>query len=266
MDVIDRRSLIGAVGATMLIASCNKGTAEGTDTKATSDAEKMFGPCYPYGQPTTDLKPDATGNVSDFDPENICAVYIKFESNGTLTIKQAHIAVPKLKPTDSDIVAASAPLLNAMSKAAYNGNGAKKFKENFEDLTFSSQHVLVIFLDNKIDAVRFSEKDVDIIRFTPVSGNDPSIDINENHAFFDRRPVAINAGSGTSGRLAYLLNFWNTDDKGNKIANVTENDAATHYLYSMNIHLQMATSKRTAKLNWVPIVIDPDTGNGGAYP
>ena len=47
---------------------------------------------------------------------------------------------------------------------------------------------------------------------------------------------------------------------------VNERDPSTYYVYAMNIHLEMATSKRTAKLNWVPIIIDPDTGNMGGPP
>jgi hypothetical protein len=249
----------------MVVAACKDNA---TDAKAApkSGTPEPMGPGFPHGQPTTDLKPNVAGQVSKFEPENICAVYIKFESNGMLTVKQAHFAVPKPKPSDSDVVAAAEPWLNKMSKNSFGGSGSKKFKENFEDFTFSSQHVVVLYLDNAIDAVRFSETDRDIIRFTPISGNDPTTKIKANHAFFNRRKVALNAGGGTTGRIAYLLDFWNTKDDGDAITDVVESNPATHYLYSMNIHLQMATSKRTAKLNWVPIIIDPDTGNGGTYP
>ncbi len=227
---------------------------------------RMFGPGHAFGQPATDSEPETDGNVTSFRPEYVCAVYIRFEPNGTLTVKQAHVAIAKPQPTDTDIVSAAEPLLNAMSKTGYAGNGAKKFKENFEDFSFASQHAVIIYLDNKDDTVRFSSKDSDIIRFTPISGNDPKTRVRPNHAFFNRRAIAVAPGGGTVGKRAYLVDFWNTDENGNAITGVVEKDPATHYIYAMNIHLEMATSKRTAKLNWVPIIIDPDTGNMGGQP
>jgi hypothetical protein len=266
MSTIDRRTVFGAAGAAMLAAACKPKDGERTQGQALDGPVKPFGPCSYYGQPTTDMKPNPAGNVAAFEPENICAVYIKFEPNGTLTVKQAQIAVPNATPTDADIAGSVQPLLQEMRKPTYTGNGAKKFRENFEDFDFSTQHVIAIYLDNRADAVRFSEKDGDVIRFAPISGNDPATKIRANHAFFDRRKIAIDPGSGTVGRVAYLLNFWNTNDAGDAIENVVEADVNTHHIYSMNIHLQMATAKRTAKLNWVPIVIDPDTGNMGKKP
>lgn len=227
---------------------------------------RMFGPGHAFGQPATDSEPETDGNVTSFRPQHICAVYVRFEPNGTLTVKQAHVAISTPQPTDADIVRAAEPLLNAMSKAGYDGNGAKKFKENFEDFGFASQHAVVIYLDNNDDTVRFSSKDSDVIRFAPISGNDPKTRIRPNHAFFNRRAVSIAPGGGTFGKRAYLVDFWNTDENGNGITGVIENDPATHYIYAMNIHLEMATSKRTAKLNWVPIIVDPDTGNMGGQP
>ncbi len=227
---------------------------------------RMFGASYAFGQPATDSDPETQGNVKNFRPKHICAVYIRFEPNGTLTVKQAYVAAPNPQPTNADIVAVAEPLLKAMSKASYAGGGAQAFKENFEDFSFASQQVVVIYLDNKDDAVRFSSKDSDIIRFVPISGTDPRTRIRPNHAFFNRRAVSIAPGGGTFGKRAYLIDFWNTDENGNAITGVNERDPSTYYVYAMNIHLEMATSKRTAQLNWVPIIVDPDTGNMGGPP
>ena len=81
-----------------------------------------------------------------------------------------------------------------------------------------------------------------------------------------RRMRGRGQSAGTFGKRAYLIDFWNTDENGNAITGVIEGRPATYYVYAMNIHLEMATSKRTAKLNWVPIIIDPDTGNMGGPP
>ena len=251
---------LGPLGATTASANIYNPNAEQTEYV------RMFGAGYAFGQPATDSEPETEGNVKRFRPKHICAVYIRFEPNGTLTVKQAYIAAPNPQPTNADIVAVAEPLLQAMSKAGYAGGGAQAFKENFEDFSFASQQVVVIYLDNKDDAVRFSSKDSDIIRFVPISGNDPKTHIRPNHAFFNRRAVAMAPGGGTFVKRAYLIDFWNTDENGNAITGVIEGRPATYYLYAMNIHLEMATSKRTAKLNWVPIIIDPDTGNMGGPP
>ncbi len=228
---------------------------------------RMFGATQAFGQPATDSEPETEGNVKTFRPKHICAVYIRFEPNNTLTVKQAYVAAPNPQPTNAEIVAVAEPLLQAMSKAGYAGGGAQAFKENFEDFSFTSQQVVVIYLDNKDDIIRFSSKDSDIIRFVSISGTDPRIHIRPNHAFFNRRAVSIAPGGGTFGKRAYLIDFWNTDENGNAITGVIEGRPATYYVYAMNIHLEMATSKRAAKLNWVPIIIDPDTGNmGGPLP
>lgn len=175
-------------------------------------------------------------------------------------------ASANLQNPNADIGAVAEPRLQAMSKASYAGGGAQAFQENFEDFSFASQQVAVIYLDNKDDTVRFSSKNSDIIRFVPISGNDPKTHIRPNHAFFNRRAVSIAPGGGTFGKRAYLIDFWNTDENGNAITGVNERDPSTYYLYAMNIHLGMATSKRTPKLNWVPIIIDPDTRNMGGTP
>ena len=96
-----------------------------------------------------------------------------------------------LQNPSADIGAAAEPLLQAMRKASYAGGGAQAFQENFEDFSFASQQVAVIYLDNKDDTVRFSSKNSDIIRFVPISGNDPKTHIRPNHAFFNRRAVSI---------------------------------------------------------------------------
>ena len=103
-----------------------------TPSAAQTEYVRMFGAGYAFGQPATDSDPETQGNVKNFRPQHICAVYIRFEPNGTLTVKQAYVALGNPQPTNAEIVAVAEPLLQAMSKAGYAGGGAEKFKENFE--------------------------------------------------------------------------------------------------------------------------------------
>jgi hypothetical protein len=66
--------------------------------------------------------------------------------------------------------------------------------------------------------------------------------------------------------LAFALEYWNTNEMGRPIKDVVFDKPETHYLYSMNIHLEMLAPTADNTEKWIPIILDPDTGNMGGDP
>jgi hypothetical protein len=125
----------------------------------------------------------------------------------------------------------------------------------------------VVFVDNDPQNIGFDDRfgPDNIIRFTQFRGSNPSLIAKENNAFFNLRRLEFASPGPLRARIAYQLEFWNTNVDGEPIE-ATAACPTTHYIYSMNIHLKMAVKKRGTETLWVPIILDPDTGNMGGLP
>lgn len=254
MSGIDRRSLIkmAGAGAGLLMA--------GTARAQCQDAADESGGCNLHGQAATDPGPEAEGaSVKTFDPDYICVIYMRFDER-RLKVRTAYVRPPK----PFQVASIVRPILLALRN---NGNVAAIRKEvNFENLTFGSPHLLVMYLDNDPDDIGFDDRfgEEYIVRFTPLRGSDPTKPARKNHAFYNLERIEFTNPAPLRSRFAYKLEFWNTNINGDFIV-IDPNCPETHHIYSMNIHLKMAV-EADQEVWWVPLILDPDTGNTGGDP
>ncbi|HYW16617.1 MAG TPA: hypothetical protein VE891_10775 [Allosphingosinicella sp.] len=266
MSEIDRRTLITAAGAGLLLAGCNSKSEDNVSSGSVKPSTKAdalgvkYGGSLSHGQLTTDELPNPMGNVREFDPKYICVLYLRFEAARTLTTRLAYIALTESNPSLVRVEELARPIIHRMNSNQHGTITAVRKEEDLDLFGFSSQQVVVIFVDNDPDLVKFEDGNEDfVVRFTKYSGSNPGIAVNENHAFLNLMPFDLTTATPSGASRAYKLDYWNTDDQGNKIR-------ALHPL-SMNIHLKMAV-RRTGNqtTHWAPLVVDPDTGNMGSQP
>lgn len=253
MTDIDRRSMIKMAGAGLILA----GNAPATCPTLGSES----GASEPWGALVTKEGPDAGATVTQFNPDYLCVLYVRFTENRTLKVRTAWV-----RPTKPYQVAATVkPVLIAMRN---NGHvPAIKAGENFENFTFGSQHLLVIYIDNDPKEIGFDDRfgEEYIIRFTSRLASNPNKTARENYAFYNLKRVELDPNGPLQAEFAYQMEFWNTTNEGHEIE-VTPGCPKTYYLYSMNIHLKMAVRTSAGVLSWVPVILDPDTGNTGGDP
>lgn len=291
MTDINRRMLLGAVsvaGASLALTGCGsrpRGDAmpSGEDNTGMGNDSDQAGSCAPYGE-EVDVTQSSVTNAS-FSPDHVCALYIKYQ-NGKPIVRHAYSELGG-SWDDSHVMNVAVALLQALRD--YNPAKPQPYpvsvkwpRYNFDNFSMGSQQVLVILVDNRPDVIRFNDDPTKqrIIRFTKFSGTlDPGPipypDRQENHAFYDLRPLRL-TGAGFETDLAYRLNFWNLDGTGTEMTGVNKpnpNDRKTWKIYSMNIHLLQTVAFPTAKfddgsmvISTIPTILDPDTGNMGSNP
>lgn len=271
MTILNRRGLIGAAGASMLLASCKW---------PFFDPMKPAGVGFPHG----DL-PNLGGPLNTtvkFAPKWIRVVYMRFDAANMLA-RQGYVPMPAT-PNDEEVGKAAIEALRMLKKGEPSYFWGGKITEHADVINLPSQMVLVLYLDNDPKQIRFEKCNGDkyVIRFTPFSGERPEditkMDIKENHAFFGMRPISMPENDpDLKGPIAIRLDFWNTDKDGNAIKNVKQDDYKSQHRYSMNIHLQQAVAAPTIVTQpapgsgscdgyWTPLILDPDTGNMGGEP
>ncbi len=267
MNEIDRRTLFGlagVAGAGLVLTGCS----------GNSSKPKPVGYCDAAGQSVRDLKPDKFGGVTQCVPKYICIVYVRFEPSIGLNVRCTYVPLTT-NPTPAEVISKVRPVLHRL---ATTGTHNQFDKEDIELIHLGSQQIVVIYIDNDPNKIRFHYNPADFngpnnnhsfdrtIRFVPFSSKGPTFLVRDNHAFFNIMKMDI-VTTGTSLRspVAFRLDYWNTDELGRAVTNVTS-DPKTQFLYSMNIHLEMASPVSSGPQKWVPVILDPDTGNGGSEP
>lgn len=240
-----------------------------TETDIGSEGAKaMFGPGFRYGLPADFPK------EGPFTPAFICAVYIELK-NDTFTIRHGYEPAGS-DPAKFDEIAVS--ILEAAQRAPSNndwkgpaGKPAERREIGFDHFTFASRQLVYFFIDNDPKILKFDERHgtATILRFSPYSGAkfDPTRLMKENHAFFNLKMKNL-VVKGAKGQRAAVVEYWNTDEKGNEIKKPDPARPDTHYLYSLNLHVLMNAGKRNSDSDdrIVPVILDPDTGNVGSGP
>lgn len=268
---IDRRSIVTFAGAGLVLAACQPKSGK----KHMTD---MVGTCQLHGQSVTDKGPEVAGNVKSFLPDRICIVYLKFAAN-LMYARRTYIDISGTLPTDPAIQNTVLNELQRVSK--WEPAIPSKDRDDIHPIRFGGQRLVVVYINNKQDYIRFAynrggtmqneqESYTHLIRFTEYSGDDPinlSRIIRKNHAFFNIKKTTFpNISTEMESDTAFFLEYWDTDEYGDKII-VAQNDPDTHYIYSMNIKVEMAMSSPTGgSQRWVPVIVDPDTGNMGGDP
>jgi len=225
------------------------------------------GPVESHGYPVYPMK-EPLPKRTNFNPAFLCVVYMKFETNHVLTARYGYLAAAGLGD-EATVKNTAVWALEALSQ-----NNASIFHEGriYRDLEFISvgqQLVMVLFLDNDPTFIKFEDsKDLDyVVRFSKLSGSlpaNPSPSIEKNNAFFNLMKFPV---TGLVGKEACRLDYWDTDANGD-LSDPTPSQTAKHRRYSMNIHFRMAIATLTLQPSgrWIPLVLDPDTGNMGGGP
>ncbi|MEA3038778.1 MAG: hypothetical protein QOE79_1291 [Sphingomonadales bacterium] len=269
MSEIDRRtviSLAALAGGGLALSAC------GNKPKPPSNT---VGYCDLAGQSVRDLAPKPLGPVKSFTPDYICIVYMKFSSDMSMKVRRVYIGPLNRVLTPSEVESAASDVLAKLASGqSYNKND----KEDIEPLHMGSQQILVIYLDHDENKVRFKYNPSDYndpnhnssydltIRFVKYSANG-SDQRHDNHSFFNIMKMAITThGTPLKSGTAFRLDNWNTDEMGHQISGVDSTNSSTYYLHSMNIHFEVASPVSSGPQKWVPLIIDPDTGNMGMQP
>lgn len=276
MSGIDRRTmmgLVGAAGAGMMLSGCKDRKKE--EVKASKS--KPVGYCDLAGQSVRDRAPKVAGNVTAFKPKYICIVYVKFDVNTKLVVRRTYVGpLTVANPSPTQVEGMAQQVLAQLAAGnSYNQHD----KPDIDPIHLGSQQIVVFYIDNPTDRIRFKHNPADTndtnnnssfdrtIRFVKFSASDTPVDIKDNNAFFNIMKMNIvNQGTSLKSDVAFRLDFWNTNEMGNEIKDVDPDDPDTHYLYSMNIHLEMASPVSATSNKWIPVILDPDTGNMGGEP
>jgi hypothetical protein len=271
MSEIDRRALLGSVVGAGLIGGVAGagltlvGSRQCTGSPSAGGKGELIteGYCEHHGDPPSTPKA--------FTPEEMCVVYIKFDGSPAPSVTQGYI--DNLQQTDDPYLETLANA--ALKELAGSGDSTVTFytkRYNFNLFSFRGPTKVVIFVDNLDTKIRFCEeipgtKSDHAIRFTAFTGlssiaHVPSFrptKYNKNFYGLDRVKI-----DGLAGPAAYWLNFLNRHDITNRqLRNVDHSDFQKWWTYSMNIHLLMKSPDNTV---WMPLVLDPDTGNMGSNP
>lgn len=271
MSGIDRRTLLGAAGAGLVLAGC-------TSKSKKQHNMDIVGTCQLHGQSVTDKGPEVEGDTKTFTPDRICIIYLKFVAN-LIQARRTYIGTDGKLPTDPIIQNRILEELKRVSK--WEAADLSKDRNDIHPIKLGGQRIIVIYVNNNQEYIRFAyrrgvalpqeqETYPHTIRFTQFSGDDPLNQdrrIRKNHAFFNMEKVILTGiTADMESNEAMFLQYWDTDEYGDRLI-VKESDEDTHYIYSMNIKLEMAMARSpTESVRWVPVIVDPDTGNMGAEP
>ncbi|HEV7232656.1 MAG TPA: hypothetical protein VGN36_00325 [Sphingorhabdus sp.] len=279
MSKVSRRNFVALGGATVALGAC-----KATGSPAKNDMVGK-GPS-PHNGHFAHMDKPAGSTLPPFEPRYITAIYLKFGAKGNKHAMIARHGYAELpddpanpgKPTkDQGVIQALAEqeLAEAQNpKGPWkrpNDKPNKKWRreDDLEKLDFDSQNILFILLDNDADEYRFDDRiekgtgdattgtRANLVRFTHYAGQPYANEIEysvvePNNAFVNARLIDALATGPFKGRRILRLENWFVDKDGMPIKPWAK------LLYSMNLHL-LAT---TAGGKIIPLIIDPDTGNG----
>jgi len=273
MAGISRRNLIAGAGAGLALAGCRgKEDAHGlTAEKLDKILWEMKGAGDLWGHSAATDQPCPLALNGKFEPRFLCVQYLKFDGI-SLIARRGYVdgAGQDENALLGKVPGAIADLRNNVDTNFVATSGGKILRD-LDFIGFGSQQIFAIYLDNDPNLVKIEDdqaKSEFVVRFAPYSGIDPHSTVNppkKNNAFCKLR---VTSAAGLIGGLI-LLNFWNTDAKGEPIdrSGIDTTKKETWHRYSMNIHLQMAVPQPDPAIKkWVPLVLDPDTGNMGGVP
>jgi hypothetical protein len=260
MERISRRNFVALATASVAVGACD---AE-TGTKS-EKAGSVDGACI--GFPETYGDDPHEPRTEPFPVEFIGVVYIGAGKGWELTVNHAAFRV-ETSDNDAQRLAKAIKVLEARG-----GNG--RFKDLKDDLAphprknknpsmpdvldsdnfdkyfgFKSKNELFIFIDGDVELT-----DNALISFTPYNHERGKRD--PNYAFYGARKIDATKLGKLKGRMISVRNYM-TLKGGEPISEAAHNEKDRSQTYSMNIHFTVPGSGTMR----VPIVIDPDTGNG----
>lgn len=275
---IDRRTLLGAAGVAGVAGVAGAGLALASCDKKKLKPVDPVGYCDEAGQSVLHLAPEVSGGVAKCVPKYICVVYIKFDSDLKLKVRRAYVGPlsstnPSPNPTAVENIAS-----DVLKLLAETGTYSGKYWSDLDPIHLGNQAILVMYIDNRPDRIKFvyNENDTNTanqntsfgntIRFVKYRSKGMNSPARDNHAFFNIMKMQIETtGTLLESKVAFRLDYWNTNEMGRPIK-ADQGKPETHYIYSMNIHLEMLAPMADDTQKWIPIILDPDTGNMGGDP
>lgn len=274
-DGISRREMVLIGGAAAALASC-----EGPKTAKPCEENPTDSGGYSehHGEDPKNPPRYLNGATAEkpYKPEYIAVVIIDFERNWSVDIQ--HASFPIYMPTGANPENYRLGLALDLIKWVMTVDGRKlgHLKDNqfgkrdhvpyrrlygnhkdrydvpsFNDFRFKKQNEIFIFLKNK-DILLNKDR---LIRFTKFSDN-MSREMDLNHTFFNALPLegdSLGPNLKNRGKLIRVENH---------VTNYDGKPTVDDTFYSMNIHFRMRVKPEGSEQNYVPMIIDPDTGNG----
>ena len=247
MIEIDRRGLLVTAGSSLALAGCNILPGGGPVTEGIDPN---------YGE-------DPTGSSSvAFMPKRVCVVILKIDSK----ILHTYARYNFIGSNNTNSYQEGKNFAEEIAKY-YVRNGSfpnisgsgtmRKSPSNLLDFWYSGQYRIYMFILNPVSGANLEFAAIggtsipNSVRFTQFDyqGNPRKA----NDTFFDGKLDSC-AVRGVANQLQYLSNYY-----VNPIPNPPP-PIPTSSLYSMNIATLMSSAIGSGKL---PVIIDPDTGNGG---
>jgi hypothetical protein len=270
MTEIDRRSLVTLAGAGLLVAACNRAGSNKPDepSKGTGDTG-LFGDCPVHGDSVTATAP------AGFAAKLLCVVYIQFPpTGGGPDIQQKYVLLTGTE-SDNDIRTMVQHVLEQI-KGINHSITYYRERYDFQSFSFDRPTYVAFYLDNAETQVKFnwstvlsdSKNKEHILRFTRYSGHPgyPGEPIynsrKKNKNFYGIERWTFSNPSVLASDKVVSVKFYNRNEALQQIGKPDHTKPSTWYIYSMNIHLQMATLRGTM----FPLILDPDTGNMGSDP
>jgi hypothetical protein len=266
MSDISRRDIMTLAGAGLALSACDwkggKGSARSDKggPGGADHARKAMAPCDPFGYPANTLPDDASYFPVKFEAPYICVIHIDFSKAWTLAVNYASFAIDS-KSDDKERLEKAKAVLNerfdlqkpvdSFSKLTKNPTYGNTDYHDFSKFGFKSKHELFFFFDSNLVVLNPDF----LVVFTKLSMNHPKIPNNENYSFINASVVSKDDMGSLydRGRMIRMRNY--VQDEGGQPIDWNKGESRH---YSMNLHFQVPCGTN----QWVPMVIDPDTGNG----
>jgi hypothetical protein len=273
IDKLSRRDLVilGSVG--LAASGCQRGIGYPDNKQATDQqrgtgkrndnfkADNVLSQCEDWGYSTKTKPKDGTLFPVDFEAPYICVLHINFSEPWRMQVNYASFPMGN----DFSDTGRQTKALDILREKLGIPNGSRI--EHFSDLKkiptyngsdhrdfskfgFKSQHELFVFFESP--NVQFADT---LVVFTKVDPNHPDIPYHQNFSFVNATEVTKGDMGNlySRGRMFRMRNYVQDEDGHPIDASKKEKRR-----YGMNIHFKIPGANN----DLVPIVIDPDTGNG----
>jgi hypothetical protein len=255
-DGLSRRDLVALGGAGLALSAFDWKEGGGSAVAAADDPPLYpMAPCEPHGlHPSS--PPNGTTHSQDFVAQYICVIHLNFSEPWRMSVNYASFRMKgftdlaRLKKAKNVLIERFDPKVPVTRFSQLSINRPYKGIDwiDFNKFGFGTKHELFFFFESPNVSL---DKDW-LIVLPRLSLKHPGTDNDPNYSFLYARIVSeIDMGSYlySKGRM-FRVRDYVQDKHGNPIT--TSED------YSMNIHFKIACGIN----EWVPMVIDPETGNG----
>lgn len=269
-DGLSRREVVLVGGAGLAASACMPGGANALEVTTKPDKANIAqrslytAPCDVHGLDAHMNPVDGTPYTKAFRAPYICVIHINFSEPWKIWINYASFKMNGKYGDDDrlgkakevlrerfDTTTADRPARFSELRRHPTHNGSDKL--DFRRFGFKSKHELFFFFEST--DIELTDKM--LVVFTRMSNLHPEIPNDENLSFINAEivPEEEMEELHAKGRMFRMRNYMR-DENGD--IDWTKGHSRD---YSMNIHFKIKAGTNA----WVPMVIDPDTGNGTGH-